>query len=198
MKLLRGQCLVGQKAFDLGMEELRGVKAEGLPKLMSEIALAAAMDGKGNAEDTITSGLEGAWTSTPAAWSHSYLANLYRFEWELTKSPAGAHQWIPKDGAGADTVPDAHIVGKSHAPIMFTTDLALKEDPIYAEISKRFLDNPKEFNKAFAEAWYKLTHRDIGPHVRLLGPEFPEPRLWQDPVPAVDHELINSQDIAQL
>ena len=155
--------------------------------------------GKGNAEDTITSGLEGAWTSAPARWSHMYLSNLYAYEWTLTKSPAGAQQWIPKDGAGQGTVPDAHVKGKSHAPIMFTTDLALKMDPAYGKITKRFLENPKEFEVAFAKAWFKLTHRDMGPLARYLGPEVPkETLIWQDPLPAVDHELVKEKDIAQL
>ena len=154
--------------------------------------------GKGNAEDTITSGLEGAWTSAPARWSHMYLSNLFAYDWELVKSPAGAQQWVPKDGAGAGTVPDAHNPSKSHAPIMFTTDLALKMDPIYGKISKRFFQNPKEFEEAFAKAWYKLTHRDLGPVARCLGPEVAEPQLWQDPVLAADHPLIGEQDIADL
>jgi len=155
--------------------------------------------GKGNAEDTITSGLEGAWTSAPARWSHMYLSNLYAYEWELTKSPAGAHQWIPKDGAGKGAVPDAHVKGKSHAPIMFTTDLALRMDPEYEKVSRRFLQNPREFEVAFAKAWFKLTHRDMGPLSRYHGPEVPKESFdWQDPVPAVDHELVNEQDIAQL
>ncbi len=155
--------------------------------------------GKGNAEDTITSGLEGAWTSAPARWSHMYLSNLFAYEWELTKSPAGAQQWVPVDGAGQGTVPDAHDPSKSHAPIMFTTDLALKKDPIYAKISKRFFENPKEFQEAFAKAWYKLTHRDMGPISRYLGPEVPEEQLlWQDPVPALDHALIGKKEIAGL
>ena len=140
--------------------------------------------GKGNAEDTITSGLEGAWTMTPTQWSHGYFQNLFDYEWELTKSPAGAWQWTPKDGAADGTVPDAHDPSKSHAPMMFTTDLALKKDPIYAPISKRFYDNPKEFEKAFAKAWYKLTHRDMGPVSRCLGPWVAEAQLWQDPGPA--------------
>jgi catalase-peroxidase len=152
--------------------------------------------GKGNAEDTITSGLEGAWTSSPTKWSHGYFDNLFRYEWELTKSPAGAHQWTPKDGP--KTVPDAHVPGKWNKPMMFTTDVALVKDPIYLKISKRFHDNPAEFDAAFAKAWYKLTHRDMGPHSRLLGPEVPEPQLWQDPVPAVDHELIDERDAAFL
>lgn len=154
--------------------------------------------GKGNAEDTITSGLEGAWTSAPTRWSHMYLSNLYAYEWVLTKSPAGAQQWTPKDGAGQGTVPDAHDKTKSHAPMMFTTDIALRMDPAYEKVSRRFLANPKEFETAFAKAWYKLTHRDMGPVSRLLGPEVPEAQLWQDPVPKVDHELIGEQDIAQL
>jgi catalase-peroxidase len=155
--------------------------------------------GKGNAEDTITSGLEGAWTSTPAAWSHGYFTNLFAYEWEKTKSPAGATQWIPKGGAGKDTVPDAHDASKRHVPIMFTTDLALREDPAYAKISKRFHENPDQFAEAFAKAWYKLTHRDMGPAERYLGPLVPkEQLLWQDPVPPVDHELIVEQDITTL
>lgn len=154
--------------------------------------------GKGNAEDTITSGLEGAWTSNPRRWTHGYLDNLYSYDWELVKSPAGAWQWIPKDGKAKGTVPDAHVPSKLHAPIMFTTDLALKLDPIYAKISRRYFDNPDEFADAFAKAWYKLTHRDMGPYSRCLGPWVPEPQLWQDPVPAVDHELIGEKDIADL
>jgi catalase-peroxidase len=155
--------------------------------------------GKGNGADTITSGLEGAWTSAPARWSHMYLSNLYAYDWELTTSPAGAKQWIPKNGAGKGTVPDAHDPKKSHTPIMFTTDLALKMDPAYGKITKRFLDNPKEFEIAFAKAWFKLTHRDMGPLARYHGPEKPkETFVWQDPVPAVDHELVNEQDVAKL
>ncbi len=155
--------------------------------------------GEGNGADTITSGLEGAWTSAPARWTHMYLTNLWSFDWELTTSPAGAKQWVPKNGAGKGTVPDAHDPSKTHQPIMFTTDLALKMDPEYAKISKRFYENPKEFEQAFAKAWYKLTHRDMGPMARYLGPEVPkEPLLWQDPVPAVDHDLINDADIATL
>jgi catalase-peroxidase len=155
--------------------------------------------GKGNAGDTITSGLEGAWTSAPARWSHMYLSNLWTYDWELSTSPAGAKQWVPKDGAGKGTVPDAHDPAKSHQPIMFTTDLALKMDPEYAKISKRFFENPKEFEQAFAKAWYKLTHRDMGPMARYLGPEVPkEALIWQDPIPAADHELVNDADIASL
>jgi catalase-peroxidase len=154
--------------------------------------------GKGNAGDTITSGLEGAWTTTPAAWSHGYFTNLFAFEWEMTKSPAGATQWIPKNGGGKDLVPDAHDKTKRHVPIMFTTDLALRMDPAYEKISRRFLENPKEFETAFAKAWYKLTHRDMGPYARCLGPLVPEPQKWQDPVPAVDHKLIDEKDAADL
>ncbi|MGB0154386.1 MAG: catalase/peroxidase HPI [Verrucomicrobiales bacterium] len=155
--------------------------------------------GKGNAEDTITSGLEGAWTSAPAQWSHMYFSNLFAYEWELTESPAGAKQWQPKDGAGEGTVPDAHVASKRHAPMMFTTDLALKMDPEYGKISRRFFENPKEFEEAFAKAWYKLTHRDMGPRSRYLGADVPEEELvWQDPVPAVDHDLVNDADISTL
>jgi len=155
--------------------------------------------GSGKGDDAIGSGLEGAWTSNPVKWDHDYLKNLFGYEWELTKSPAGAHQWKPKDSAAADTVPDAHNPKKKHAPVMFTTDLALRLDPEYAKIAKRFLDNPKEFADAFSRAWYKLTHRDMGPLSRYLGPLVPaEPQLWQDPIPAVDHVLIDEQDIAAL
>jgi catalase-peroxidase len=154
--------------------------------------------GKGHGADTITSGLEGAWTSTPAQWGHEYFKNLFRFEWELTKSPAGAQQWRPKNGGGEGTVPDAHDPKKTHAPIMFTTDLALKMDPAYEKISRRFKDNPKEFEAAFAKAWYKLTHRDMGPVTRCLGPEVAPAQIWQDPVPAVDHALVNDADITVL
>ena len=154
--------------------------------------------GKGNAGDTITSGLEGAWTSTPTKWSNGYFDNLFGYEWELTKSPAGAQQWTPKDKSAIGIVPDAHDASKSHAPIMFTTDIALKMDPIYGKISKRFRENPKEFEVAFGKAWYKLTHRDMGPVSRCLGPLVAKPQLWQDPVPAVDHPLVNEQDIAGL
>ncbi len=155
--------------------------------------------GSGNGDATITSGLEGAWTQMPTRWSSLYFDNLFNFEWELTKSPAGAYQWKPKDNAGAATVPDAHDESKKHAPTMLTTDLSLKVDPIYGPISKRFHENPQEFADAFAKAWYKLTHRDMGPISRYLGPEVPaEEQIWQDPVPAVDHPLINEQDVAAL
>ena len=154
--------------------------------------------GSGNAGDTITSGLEGAWTSTPTEWSNGYFDNLFNYEWELTKSPAGASQWTPKEESAKDTVPDAHDPEKTHAPIMFTTDLSMKMDPAYGKISKRFHENPDQFAEAFAKAWYKLTHRDMGPVSRCLGPEVAEPQIWQDPVPAVDHDLIGDQDIQQL
>ncbi len=150
--------------------------------------------GKGNAEDTITSGLEGAWTSTPDKWSHDYFSNLFGYDWDLVKSPAGAWQWTPTDPDAAGDVPDAHVKGKRHAPMMFTTDLALRMDPAYGKISRRFHENPKDFEKAFAKAWYKLTHRDMGPVSRLLGPDVPEVQLWQDPVPKVDHLLINEAE----
>ena len=152
--------------------------------------------GKGG--DTITSGLEGTWTKEPTKWTNFYFDNLFGFEWELTKSPAGANQWTPKDGGGAGTVPDAHDPSKKHAPFMLTTDLALRMDPIYEPISRRFHENPEAFAEAFAKAWYKLTHRDMGPHSLLLGPEVPAPQLWQDPVPDVDHELIGEAEIAEL
>jgi catalase-peroxidase len=155
--------------------------------------------GKGAGVDTITSGLEGAWTKNPTRWDNNYFENLFDYDWELTKSPAGAHQWTPKNGAGANSVPDAHDAAKKHAPMMFTTDLALRLDPIYGPISKRFRDNPREFADAFARAWYKLTHRDMGPLSRYLGSLVPaEPQLWQDPVPAVDHKLIDDKDAAAL
>jgi len=155
--------------------------------------------GTGKGVDTISSGLEGAWTANPVKWDSDYLKNLFAYEWELTKSPAGAHQWTPKNGAAAGTIPDAHDPKKKHAPIMFTTDLSLKVDPSYEKISRRFLDHPQEFADAFAKAWFKLTHRDMGPIARYLGPLVPaEPQLWQDPLPAVDHELIGEQDIASL
>src|SRR5205085_11507982 len=155
--------------------------------------------GTGKGPDTITSGLEGAWTSNPVKWDNGYFGNLFGYEWELTKSPAGAFQWTPREASAQGTVPDAHDPSKRHAPMMFTTDLALKVDPIYAPIVKRFHDNPQEFADAFAKAWYKLTHRDMGPISRYLGPLVPaEPQLWQDPVPVVDHRLIDDKDVAAL
>jgi len=155
--------------------------------------------GSGNGAATITSGLEGSWTTNPVKWDNGYFDHLFGHEWELTKSPAGGNQWTPKNGAGAGTVPDAHDPAKKHAPMMFTTDIALTKDPSYAAISKRFHENPQEFADAFARAWYKLTHRDMGPVSRYLGPLVPpEPELWQDPVPAVTHELIDARDVADL
>ena len=155
--------------------------------------------GSGKGADTISSGLEGAWTTNPVKWDNNYLENLFGYEWELTKSPAGANQWTPKDASAAGTVPDAHDPKKKHAPIMFTTDLSLKLDPAYEKISRHFLENPQELADAFSKAWFKLTHRDMGPLSRYLGPLVPaEPLIWQDPTPAVDYELIGEQDIAAL
>ncbi|MEM8771595.1 MAG: catalase/peroxidase HPI [Pseudomonadota bacterium] len=155
--------------------------------------------GTGKGVDAVTSGLEGAWTSAPAQWTHQYLTNLFSFDWKQTRSPAGAIQWIPTDESASELVPDAHDPDKRHAPIMFTTDLSLKEDPAYREISQRFLDNPEEFEQAFARAWFKLTHRDMGPRARYLGADVPAAELiWQDPVPSVDHPLINASDVAGL
>jgi catalase-peroxidase len=155
--------------------------------------------GKGFGGDTIGSGLEVTWTTTPTKWSNNFFTNLFSYEWELTKSPAGAHQWTPKNGAGAGTVPDAHDPSKRHAPTMLTTDLALRLDPEYEKISRRFYEHPDQFADAFAKAWFKLTHRDMGPIPRYLGPLVPEEQLvWQDPVPAVDHPLIDEQDVAAL
>ena len=154
--------------------------------------------GSGKAGDTISSGLEGAWTTEPAKWDNNYFDNLFGYEWEQTQSPAGATQWTPTDASAADTVPDAHDPSKKHAPMMFTTDLALRTDPEYTAISKRFHENPEQFADAFARAWYKLTHRDMGPVSRCLGSLVPEPQLWQDPVPDADHEPVGDQDIAGL
>ncbi|MCD2451563.1 catalase/peroxidase HPI [Methylicorpusculum oleiharenae] len=155
--------------------------------------------GSGHGADTVSSGLEGAWSTNPTRWTHDYLTWLYTFDWEQTKSPAGATQWIPKEGKGENFVPDAHDPNKRHVPIMFTTDIALKMDPEYQRISKRFLDNPTEFEAAFANAWFKLTHRDMGPKARYVGAEVPaEDFMWQDPIPKVDHKLIDDKDIAKL
>ncbi|MYK77659.1 MAG: catalase-peroxidase, partial [Acidimicrobiaceae bacterium] len=155
--------------------------------------------GTGVGGDAITSGLEGAWTPTPVAWDNSFFETLFAYDWELTKSPAGAWQWVPVDGGGAGTVPDAHDPSKSHTPVMLTTDLSLRMDPDYEPISRRFLENPDEFADAFARAWFKLVHRDMGPVARYLGPEVPDEELiWQDPVPAVDHELVDDADVAAL
>ena len=155
--------------------------------------------GTGVGGDAITSGIEVTWSNTPTKWSNHFFQNLFGYEWELTKSPAGAHQWKPKGNAGAGTVPDAHDPSKSHAPSMLTTDLSLRIDPTYEKISRRFMDHPDEFADAFARAWFKLTHRDMGPISRYLGPLVPkEALIWQDPVPAVDHALVNAQDIEAL
>jgi catalase-peroxidase len=155
--------------------------------------------GKGHSEDTITSGLEGAWTTTPAQWSHDYFKHLFEYEWELTKSPAGAHQWKPKNNGGEGTVPDAHVAGKTHQPMMLTTDLSLRFDPAYEKISRRFYEHPDQFADAFARAWFKLTHRDMGPVSRYLGPEVPkETLIWQDPIPACNHALVDANDVASL
>ncbi|MDX6223685.1 MAG: catalase-peroxidase, partial [Frankiales bacterium] len=154
--------------------------------------------GTGKGKDTITSGLEGAWTPTPTTWDSSFFDVLFGFEWELKESPAGAKQWKPKDGAAANAVPDAHEPSVKHAPTMLTSDLALITDPAYREISKRFHDNPDQFAQAFAKAWYKLLHRDMGPISRYLGPWVPEPQIWQDPVPAVDHALVGDADVADV
>jgi catalase-peroxidase len=155
--------------------------------------------GSGNGVDTVSSGLEGAWSTNPTRWTHDYLTWLYSFDWEMSKSPAGATQWIPKNGQGANFVPDAHDPNKRHSPIMFTTDIALKMDPEYQKISKRFLDNPKEFELAFAKAWFKLTHRDMGPKARYVGSDVPvDDFVWQDPIPKLDHKLIDAKDIVKL
>ncbi len=155
--------------------------------------------GKGFGADTIGSGLEVTWTTTPTKWSNNFFENLFKYDWELTKSPAGANQWTPKNGAGNGTVPDAHDPSKKHAPSMLTTDLALRFDPAYEKISRRFYEHPDQFADAFARAWYKLTHRDMGPIVRYLGPLVPKETLpWQDPIPAVNHPLVNEQDVAAL
>ncbi len=159
----------------------------------------ASSYGTGKGADTITSGLEGAWTNNPTRWDNGFLENLFKYEWELVKSPAGAHQWAPKNPEAQGTVPDAHDPNKRTAPMMLTTDLALRVDPTYEKIARRFYEHPEELAEAFAKAWFKLTHRDMGPISRYLGPEVPkEPQIWQDPVPPVDHELIDAQDIAAL
>jgi catalase-peroxidase len=175
-----------------------GPEPEGAPIEQQGLGWANSF-GQGNGANTITSGLEVTWTATPTQWSHHFFHNLFAYEWELTKSPAGAHQWTTKNPQAQDTVPDAHDPARRHTPSMLTTDLALRFDPEYEKVSRRFYENPDQFAHAFAEAWYKLTHRDMGPYVRLLGPEVPgEPRLWQDPIPAVAHGLIGAADIAAL
>ncbi len=185
------------KTHGAGNPELVGAEPEGCPVHSMGIGWKSE-HGKGKAEDAITSGLEGAWTPTPIEWDHSFYETLFGHEWELHDSPAGAKQWRPKNGASADAVPDAHRESVRHAPMMATTDLALITDPVYREISERFHANPDELTEAFAKAWYKLLHRDMGPVSRYLGPWVPEPQLWQDPVPEVDHELIDEDDVAAL
>jgi catalase-peroxidase len=185
------------KTHGAGNPDLVGPEPEAAPIEQQGIGWKSSY-GTGTGADAITSGLEGAWTPTPTKWDNSFFETLFAYDWELTKSPAGAFQWKPKDGAGAGSVPDAFDSSRTHAPTMLTTDLALRLDPTYEPISRRFLENPDQLADAFARAWYKLIHRDMGPAVRLLGPWVPEPQLWQDPVPAVDHELIDDKDIAAL
>ena len=186
------------KTHGAASEDYKGPEPEGADIAEQGLGWTSSF-GSGKGIHTISSGLEGAWTPTPATWDNSYFDTLFGYEWELTKSPAGAHQWTPKDGAGAGTVPDAHDPSKRHAPFMATTDLSLRMDPAYEKISRRFHKNPQEFADVFAKAWYKLTHRDMGPIARYLGPLVPKGQLlWQDPLPSVDHELIGEQDIAAL
>jgi catalase-peroxidase len=185
------------KCHGAGDPDLVGPEPEGCPVHSQGLGW-INNHGSGKGKDAITSGLEGAWTPTPIQWDNSYFETLFGYEWELSQSPAGAKQWRPKDGAGADAVPDAHDASVRHAPMMATTDLALRVDPIYEPISRRFMENPDQLADAFARAWYKLLHRDMGPVARFLGPWVPEPQLWQDPVPTVDHELIGDGDIAAL
>ncbi|MGW4766808.1 catalase/peroxidase HPI [Nocardia sp. NPDC004278] len=186
------------KTHGAGDADLVGPEPEAAPLEEQGLGWKSAF-GTGVGKDAITSGLEGTWTPTPTKWDNSFLETLYGYEWEKTKSPAGAWQYIPKDGAGAGTVADAHDPSKSHPPVMLTTDLSLRVDPVYEQITRRWLDHPEELTEEFAKAWYKLTHRDMGPKVRYLGPEVPEQTLlWQDPVPAADYDLIGAADIAAL
>ena len=185
------------KTHGAGDPSLVGPEPEGCPVEHQGIGWKSTF-GSGKGKDTITSGLEGAWTPTPITWDNSYFETLFGYEWELTESPAGAKQWRPKDGAGADAVPDAHDPSVRHAPMMATTDLSMRLDPAYEQISRRFMESPDQLAEAFAKAWYKLLHRDMGPVSRYLGPWVPEPQLWQDPVPPVDHELVGDGDIAAL
>ena len=194
--LIIGGHTVG-KAHGAVSEDYVGPEPEGCPIEAQGFGWANTY-GTGKGADTITSGLEGAWTNEPTKWDNGYLDNLYKYDYELTESPAGAKQWTPKNPEAQDTVPDAHDPSKRHAPMMLTTDLALKLDPIYGPISKRFYENPDELDEAFAKAWYKLLHRDMGPLARYLGPWVPEPQLWQDPVPEADHEPIGNEDVAAL
>jgi len=185
------------KTHGAGDPSLVGPEPEGCPVHHMGLGWKSSF-GSGKGDDTITSGLEGAWTPTPIQWDNSFFETLFGYEWELTESPAGAKQWKPKDNAAADAVPAAHDPNKRYAPMMATTDLALREDPTYAKISRHFYENPDEFALAFAKAWYKLLHRDMGPVARYLGPWVPEPQIWQDPVPAVDHDLVDDADVASL
>jgi catalase-peroxidase len=194
--LIIGGHTVG-KAHGAVSEEYVGPEPEGAPLEEQGLGWRNTF-GSGKGDDTMTSGLEGAWTNEPTKWDNGFLDNLYKYDYELTESPAGAKQWTPKNPEAQGTVPDAHDPSKRHAPMMLTTDLALKLDPTYGPISKRFYENPDQLEAAFAKAWYKLLHRDMGPLSRYLGPWVPEPQLWQDPVPEVDHELIGGEDIAAL
>src|SRR5947207_9969447 len=196
LALIVGGHTVG-KCHGAGDPELVGPEPEGCPVELQGLGWPNAF-GTGKGADAITSGLEGAWTNNPVQWDNGYLDNLFNYDYELTTSPAGAHQWTPKNPEAQDTVPDAHDLSQRHAPMMLTTDLALRMDPIYGPIAKRFREHPDELADAFAKAWYKLLHRDMGPVSRYLGPWVPPPQLWQDPVPAVDHELIGEKDIAAL
>ena len=196
--LIAGGHTFGKTHGAADADEYVGPEPEGAPLEQQGLGWKNTF-GSGKGGDTITSGLEGAWTIAPTKWDNNFFENLFNYEWELVKGPGGAWQWTPKDETAQDTVPDAHDPSKKHAPMMLTTDLSLKADPAYAQISKRFYENPAEFAEAFAKAWYKLTHRDMGPLTRCLGPLVPEePQLWQDPVPDVDHPLIEAQDIAAL
>jgi catalase-peroxidase len=196
--LIAGGHTFGKTHGAANPEQYVGREPEGAPLELQGLGWKNTF-GTGSGADTISSGLEGAWTTNPTAWDNNYLENLFGYEWELTKSPAGANQWRPTDRSSDDTVPDAHDPTKRHAPMMFTTDLALRFDPAYEAIARRFYENPSEFADAFARAWFKLTHRDMGPRSRYLGPDVPNEELvWQDPVPQVDHELIDSADIDEL
>src|SRR5205809_675556 len=186
------------KTHGAGLESYMGPEPEGCGIEEQGLGWRSTF-GTGKGGDTITSGLEVTWTTTPTKWSNDYFKNLFSYEWELTKSPAGAHQWKPKGGAGAGTIPDAHDPGKRHAPAMLTTDLSLRLDPVYERISRRFFENPDQFADAFARAWFKLTHRDMGPIVRYIGPLVPkETLIWQDPIPALDHEVVSEKEIGDL